>query len=110
MTSFTPARGQQPKERSSIATPFFLDQQSVTPASAVGRGKRAAGHAGGQWFDKTGSRRSSKKRKPSDARLDDTEDDTNDPFDQPTSIGAVTLMRVVSGFPACAGMQSRTLR
>ena len=54
MTSFTPARGQQPKERSSIATPFFLDQQSVTPASAVGRGKRAAGHAGGQWFDKTG--------------------------------------------------------
>ena len=68
MTSFTPARGQQLKERSSIATRFFLDQQSVTPASAV------------------------------------------DPFDQPTSIGAVTLMRVVSGFPACAGMQSRTLR
>ena len=53
MTSFTPARGQQLKERSSIATPFFLDQQSVTPASAVGRGKRAAGHAEGQWFDKT---------------------------------------------------------
>ena len=41
MTSFTPARGQQLKERSSIATSFFLDQQSVTPASAVGRGKRA---------------------------------------------------------------------
>ena len=62
MTSFAPARGQQLKERSSIATPFFLDQQSVTPASAVGRGKRAAGHAEGQWFDKTGSRGSSKRK------------------------------------------------
>jgi len=85
---------------------------AIRHAGERGRARqaRAAGHAEGQWFDKTGSRGSSKKeRKPSDARLGDTQDDTDDPFDQP-SIGAVTLMRVVLGFPACAGMQGRTLR